>query len=329
MTKYLVSGYIGFDNFGDEAIAKALVEKILSGNFDDEYGIVSSDNEEKFITLISSNPEKTSSLYCVDSCKMLEFFKPLINSDVLISGGGSLLQDVTSKKSLFYYLGIIYLGIILRKKVVIFSQGIGPINSTIGKFLTKFALKNCYKISVRDEKSLNLLNNWHINASLVKDPILEIDLPNKQQKGIVGIQLRRFPTLSDKFLTSLADEIVKNFSDKRIEIYSFQDSIDLSVCEDFKRLLNKKGLVNVEVYRNLSINEVFDKISMLEYLIAMRFHANVVGIKAGVKTLAIDYDIKVKKLAEEFHLPLLELTEYDFSKQFDELIKQGITPANI
>ena len=329
MTKYLVSGYIGFDNFGDEAIAKALVDKIRLGNFDSEYKIVSNDKDERSITLISSNPKKTSSLYGVDSCKMLEFFKPLINSDVLISGGGSLLQDVTSKKSLFYYLGIIYLGIILRKKVVIFSQGIGPINSIVGKFLTKFALKNCYKISVRDNKSLKLLNCWGIDASLVKDPILEIDLPNKQQKGIVGIQLRRFPTLSDKFLNSLAGEIVKRFSDKRIEIYSFQDSIDLSVCEDFKRLLNKKGLVNVEIFGNLSINDVFDKISTLEYLVAMRFHANVVGIKSGVKTLAINYDIKVKKLAEEFNLPLIELTDYDFSKQFDNLINQDKAQVNI
>ncbi len=329
MTKYLVSGYIGFDNFGDEAIAKALVDKIRSGVFDNEYEIVLSGKDERFITLISSNPEKTSSLYGVDSCKMLEFFKPLINSDVLISGGGSLLQDVTSKKSLFYYLGIIYLGIILRKKVVIFSQGIGPINSTVGKFLTKLALKNCYKISVRDDKSLKLLNGWGIDANLVKDPILEIDLPKKQQKGIVGIQLRRFPTLSDKFLSALANEIVKNFSDKKIQIFSFQDSLDLSVCEDFKRILNKKGLVNVEVFGNLSINDVFNKISTLEYLVAMRFHANVVGVKSGVKTLAINYDIKVKKLAEEFNLPSIELTDYDFSKQFDNLIKQDKPQVNI
>lgn len=329
MTKYVVSGYIGFDNFGDEAIAKALVDKISSGNFDSEYELVSKNDEKRSITLISSNPQKTASLYGVDSCEMLKFFKSLINSDVLISGGGSLLQDVTSKKSLFYYLGIIYLGIILRKKVIIFSQGIGPVNSKLGKFLTKLALKNCYKISVRDEKSLRLLNGWGINARLVKDPILEIDLPNKHQKGVVGIQLRRFPTVSDKFLNSLADEIVKRFSDKRIEIYSFQDSIDLSVCEDFKRLLNKKGLVNVEVFAKLSINDVFDKISMLEYLVAMRFHANVVGIKAGVKTLAINYDIKVKKIAEEFNLPLIELTDYDFSEQFDNLIKQDMTQINI
>lgn len=45
MTKYIVSGYIGFDNFGDEAIAKVLVDRLKH------------EGAEK-ITLISSNPEK-------------------------------------------------------------------------------------------------------------------------------------------------------------------------------------------------------------------------------------------------------------------------------
>ena len=57
----------------------------------------------------------------------------------------------------------------------------------------------------------------------------------------------------------------------------------------------------------------------MEYLIAMRFHANVVGIKAGVKTLAINYDPKVEKLALEYNLPLINLDDEDFSKQFDRL----------
>ena len=45
MTKYVVSGYIGFDNFGDEAIAHVLVDKLKS-------------KDAEKITLISSNPEK-------------------------------------------------------------------------------------------------------------------------------------------------------------------------------------------------------------------------------------------------------------------------------
>ena len=98
MTKYIVSGYIGFDNFGDEAIAKVLVDRLKH------------EGAEK-ITLISSNPEKTAKLYGVDSCPMLKFFDSIKHSDVLVSGGGSLLQDVTSFKSLLYYLGVIYCNI--------------------------------------------------------------------------------------------------------------------------------------------------------------------------------------------------------------------------
>ena len=299
MTKYIVSGYIGFDNFGDEAIAHVLVESLKKKG------------AEK-ITLISSNPEKTKQIHEVNSCPMLGFFESLKEADILISGGGSLLQDVTSLKSLIYYLVIIYLALFMRKKVIIFSQGIGPLRSKIGKFLTKFALKHCSEISVRDKKSQELLAGWGIVSKLVQDPIFDLDLPVKRNKGTVGIQLRNYPTLKEEFLKALADVIAQKFCDKKIEIFSFQDSIDLDVCEHFMRMLQKNGIKNVEVLSNLSINNVFEKISELEYMIAMRFHASVVAIKCEVKTIAINYDIKVKKLADEYNIPIIELNQREF-----------------
>ncbi len=301
MTKYIVSGYIGFDNFGDEAIAHVLVERLRKSG------------AEK-IVLISSNPEKTKLIHGVDSTPMLGFFKELKEANILISGGGSLLQDVTSLKSLIYYLGVIYLALFFRKKVEIFSQGIGPINSKIGKFLTKNALKHCYKISVRDKKSQELLKNWNIDSTLVKDPIFDLDLPVKNKKGTVGIQLRDYPTVTEEFLKGLANAVSKRFPDKKIEMFSLQDSIDLEICERFKRMLEKNGIKEVKVLSNLSINDVFERISDLEYMIAMRFHANVAAIKCGVKTAAINYDIKVKKLSEEYNLPLIELNQKKFSE---------------
>ena len=154
MTKVVLSGYYGFDNFGDEAIAHVLSKKLKAAG------------AEK-ITFISSNPQKTSKLHDVESCGMFEFIPALIKSDVLISGGGSLLQDVTSLKSLIYYLLVIYTAIIFGKKVEIFAQGIGPINSKIGQILTKFALINAEKITVRDKKSQEILQNWNIGSELV------------------------------------------------------------------------------------------------------------------------------------------------------------------
>ena len=307
MTKYVVSGYIGFDNFGDEAIAHVLAEKLKK------------EGAEK-VTFISSNPEKTKLIHGVDSCGMLKFFKPIKETDILISGGGSLLQDVTSFKSLLYYLIVIFTALFLGKKVEIFAQGIGPIKSFWGRILTKMALKLASKITVRDTKSQELLNSWNIQSELVQDPIFSIEICPKNQKGIVGIQLRNFEGVDSKFLEKLANEVKTNFSDKKIEILSLQDSIDLKVCERFKEILEQKGLNSV-VYNNLSINEVLEKISDLEYLISMRFHANVVGIKAGVKTLAICYDPKVEKLADEYKLPCINLSDNDFSNEFKKLFK--------
>lgn len=312
MTKYVVSGYIGFDNFGDEAIARVLTDRLKK------------EGAEK-ITLISSNPEKTAKIHEVNSCGMLDFFKSIKEADVLISGGGSLLQDVTSLKSLIYYLGVILTALILGKDVEIFSQGIGPISSKVGQVLTRMALLRAKKISVRDKKSQELLKSWGIESELVEDPIFSLELPKKNKKGTVGIQLRNFPTLTEGFLTSLADEIIKRFSDKKLEIISLQDSVDLDVCENFARILRKRGWENdVEVISGLSINDVFDKISDLEYMVGMRFHANVVAIKSGVKTLAIDYDIKIKKLADEYKLPIIELNQRDFVKEFEELVSDKI-----
>ena len=164
------------------------------------------------------------------------------------------------------------------------------------------------------------MNSWGIDAELVKDPIFSLELPVKNLKGTVGIQLRNYPSLSDGFLNALADEVIKRFPDKKIQIFSFQDSIDLDVCEKFARILAKKDWVkDVEVLSGLSVNDVFDKISELEYMIGMRFHANVAAIISGVKTLAINYDIKVKKLADEYDLPVIELCQREFTKEFDKL----------
>ena len=304
--RYVVSGYIGFDNFGDEAIAHVLAQKLKN------------DGAEK-VTMISSSPEKTSKLHEVDSCSMLNFIPSLIKSDVLVSGGGSLLQDVTSLKSLIYYLIVIYSALFLRKKVWIYAQGIGPIKSKIGQILTRFGLKRAEKISVRDKKSQELLKSWGIESELVKDPIFEIELPQKNVKGTVGVQLRSFNGINDNFLEKLADEIAKRFYDKKVEVISLQDSIDKEICEEFAEKLKSKGLDRIEVLKELSLSDVFETISNLEYLVAMRFHANVVGIKSGVKTLAINYDPKVEKLALEYNLPYINLDSNDFSEQFEKL----------
>lgn len=309
--KILISGYYGFDNFGDEAILGVLTDKLrdLKTN----------------TVVLSKNPQKTSFMYKVDSVysfNLYKVFQEIKKCDILITGGGSLLQDVTSLKSLFYYLFIINTAIFLNKKVIIFAQGIGPLNSFLGKLLTKFALRKCTLVTVRDEKSLFLLRGWGgIDAELVCDPLFDISLTSSMPSNIVGIQLRDFKTLKESLLIKLAEQINLHFADKLIEIYSFQDALDLVVCKRFEAILKSLNpKIQTKLIYNQTSKEILDKISKLDYMIAMRFHANLIALKYGIKTLAICYDEKVEKLAKEANIPFVSmLVNEDYDEAFNAL----------
>lgn len=308
--KIVISGYYGFDNFGDETILSVLVQKLKEFT--------------PFITVLSSHPEKTKQLYKVGS---IFFFCPCIfifniaKCDILISGGGSLLQDATSIKSLLYYLWVINIALFFRKKVIIFAQGIGPINNKFGAFLTKKTLQKCTLVTVRDRKSRMILTKWGINVDLVCDPLFDLPLIESTPTNKVGVQLRSFKTLTDELLRKLAKQVNKDFPDREIEIFSFQDHLDLAVCQKFEKMLKEINPdIKTSLVFNQSSNGMLKKISELEYMIAMRFHAVLVALKYGIKTFAISYDIKVEKLAEDAQIPCVSMaaTE-DYESLFAQL----------
>lgn len=117
MSRLVISGYYGFGNAGDEAMLAAILEAILE--------VV----PEADITVISGNPRHTAEKHGVKAVGRFDvtgIFNAIKRCDLLISGGGSLLQDVTSNRSLYYYLSIISLANMLGKKVMLYAQGMGP-----------------------------------------------------------------------------------------------------------------------------------------------------------------------------------------------------------
>lgn len=298
MVKAAISGYYGFKNFGDEAILAVLVNHLKK-------------LENVDITVFSSDTDFTSKTYSVNSVKRFDLknvIKTVKEADILVSGGGSLLQDVTSFKSLVYYSLIIALGLLFNKKVIIFAQGIGPLNSKPAQFIVKNLLKHCSLVTVRDENSLNLLKKWKINANLVCDPIYSLDIASQTASETVGIQLREFKTMNYNLLHKLALLIITKFSDKKIEIFSLQEAQDLELCKRFEQILHT---FNPDIKTEIVCDDIINKISKLEYLIAMRFHAVLTALKSGVKTCAVNYDIKVEKLANEAGIPLISMDAHE------------------
>ena len=110
MKRILISGYYGFNNAGDEAILRLMIDNLRARC------------PEAGLTILSHNPEDTARRYGVRSVNRMNPFlilREILHCDLLISGGGSLLQDATSQRSLLYYLSILNLAQALHKKTFI------------------------------------------------------------------------------------------------------------------------------------------------------------------------------------------------------------------
>lgn len=144
MLRVAVSGYYGFNNTGDEAILLAMVSTLraLAQNVE--------------ITVFSKSPRETCRTYGVKAVNRWNPFAvawALLRSDLLLSGGGGLLQDVTGVRSIIYYLAVVMLARLLGKPVVYYAQGVGPVRSRVGRWLTRIVSNRVDLITVRDQAS--------------------------------------------------------------------------------------------------------------------------------------------------------------------------------
>ena len=160
--KIVISGYYGFDNLGDEAILYSIINLLQ-------------ENRSKIeITVLSQSPAVTSQRYGVQSVQrtnLTAIIKLLKKSDVFLSGGGSLLQDVSSFRSVFYYLALVFLADILGNKTIFYAQGIGPLNKDISRMLLKLIGNRTDLITVRDPNSVKLLEEIGIRPKLITETV--------------------------------------------------------------------------------------------------------------------------------------------------------------
>lgn len=308
--KVLISGYIGFSNFGDDALLSVLVKKLKQS--------------ECAITALSSNPEYTKKIFGIESSyykNVFSIIREVLKCDVLISGGGNLIQNETSNNSLYYYLFIILLAKLCFKKVALYSQGIGPIDGSFQKFISKLILKMADIITVRDIYSQRILNKWKIKSKFTYDAVWNLKLPKYEPKNIVGIQVRNYNNLNKDFDNRLAKYVDMFFSDYEIKIFSFENKNDSSRCYSLLSAIKSRNhniKVSVIPYKNLE--QVINEFQHLKYLIAMRLHANILGLKYGIKVLPVSYSVKVRNLAYEFNIPFAEaVEEIDFHALLSDL----------
>jgi polysaccharide pyruvyl transferase CsaB len=326
IVKIMISGYYGFNNFGDEAILKSMVRAF----------------KEKIpqikILVLSQNPLKTSQTYqvkAINRLHLISILNCLRDTNLFISGGGGLLQDSTGKGwSILYYLGLILGAKIIRVPVMIYAQGIGPIRQPVNKKLMRWILNKVDLITVRDNFSKELLENLgvvkpsiyvnsdpsfllnkkDINCILNNYPHIQ-ELMNSDNRPIIGVSVRKYKgNRSDLkiMFAQLADYLIEKYKVKIVFLpFKFDD--DVQVSEEILSLMkNQADILKIK----LEPEELISILSKFSLMIGVRLHSIIFSSMANLPFIAFKYDPKVKNFVAELGLSelLLELDNVSLEK---------------
>jgi polysaccharide pyruvyl transferase CsaB len=296
----VVCGYYGKGNGGDEALLVSLLEMLP---------------EKVKPIVLSGNPAQTQKRYEVESCHRSSTFpllKALNKSDVFIWGGGSLMQDVTSRTSPIYYAGLMALAQQRGLKTIAWAQGIGPLKYSFTRWMTKQVLLGCTAISVRDHASARILADWKLSPLVAPDPVWA--LSKKPVQGLwnlpaprVAVSLRSHPQLTPQRLEILTKALIdfQKATDIFILLVPFQAAQDLAIARSLATRLGENGqIISLEDPRELK--GLFRGVEMV---IGMRFHSLVMAAAEECRCFGLSYDPKVSQLMAEFDFPGWELTQ--------------------
>ncbi len=297
--KAVLCGYYGMGNAGDEALLVSLLQMLP---------------KTVLPIVLSGNPQETKKQYRVASCDRKSTFtllNALNQSDVFIWGGGSLMQDATSIASPIYYAGLMALAQQRGLKTIAWAQGIGPLNKSLTRWLTKQTLLGCDAISVRDTASAQLLDSWQIESVIAPDPVwaLQSTTPTKLEpidRDCVAVVLRSHPLLTKARLNTivLALQDFQTKTQAQILLIPFQPDRDTAIAKTIKSQLDRDSTI-ISLDDPQELKGLFKQVKMT---IGMRLHSLIMAAAEGSNCFALSYDPKVTRLMNETNIPGYELT---------------------
>lgn len=286
-------GYYGFGNLGDEAILLSIVKELKS-----RY-------PQATPMVLYPEGESLPGVKTISRKRFFALLKALIQCNILLGGGGSLLQDVTSKKSLLYYLGLMSLALLFKKKVIIVGQGIGPIQSGWGNFLTSRILNHVSFIGLRDATSLNYLHRINVNKrrlhlgadlSLLLSPVKREEaqrlLENEGFQGKRGLALSLRPWQNEEYYELLIPYIEAfSFEHDLVPVFfPFYPREDLPLAE--KLVGHLRDFIIIE--GTYTPEEMLGMIKEMELLVGVRLHSLIFAAHVLIPFVGISYDPKIQ-----------------------------------
>lgn len=300
-----VSGYYGCGNAGDEAVLAG-----IAGAFRRRAG------DRVALTVLSQNPEETTRLHGLHAVQRMHLptvRRTLQQCDLLLSGGGSLLQDTTSLRSLLYYLFIAQMALQQGVPVMFYAQGIGPLHRKISRLLVSRIANRTACITVRDEASARLLKEIGVKRPPIEvtaDPAFalnpaspeivdacyaEVNLP--VGTPTVGVALRPWGEASSAPLdvyARLLTELQKQ-TGMRVVLLPMQLPGDAAFSEKVAQQTGDPTAFPI-LRHSGSPETLLGVVARMQAVVAMRLHTLIFAARAAVPPFALAYDPKVTHL---------------------------------
>ena len=317
--KVVICGNYGATNLGDEAI----LDGILS--------IIANVDPTAVITVLSANPEETSTRHNVKSEYLLpcgprslirgilgghigRTFKGIQECDAFILGGGGLLGDEKMMAMVIWPLQAAFASL-LRKPIFCLGQSVGPLRTFFGRMMAGNVFKKALSATVRDSKSQQLLHSLGVSMpTVLADPAFCVHVSgplDSKRENLVFLSLRGWRIKESvamyKYIAQLIVWIWSEYGLKTILVpFSEHPENDTSVLNNILVQVEKPEAAEVLEYSG-DYRKVIQLMSRCKAVIGMRLHSLIFATMTQTPFMALSYSEKVRNLTTD-----LEMDRYTF-----------------
>lgn len=306
--RVVMSGYYGFANAGDDAILQSIHQSILSAS------------DQVSVTALSNDPEQTRRAYGINAVSRLRLgaiWRELRRCDALLSGGGSLLQDRTSTRSILYYLSITWAANLLRKPVMLYANGIGPVDKPANRRRVRRAVERAALVTLRDQSSAQELRDMGVRRPdlyVTADPVFRLDPVDAERSWellasaglargtrFVTVSVRQWPHTGSfsQELAGLCDHIRRTYG-LEVLFLLMQPARDREASQAVRERMEEPSYM---LEAACTPRELMGVLGQGQLCLAMRLHTLIFAARMAVPTLGLVYDPKVDSYLRELELP--------------------------
>ena len=330
----VICGAYGRGNAGDDAILEAILQEMRAIDPDMP------------VTVISKDPRATRLRYRVRAAGRVDFpgwLGAMRRARLYINGGGSLIQDVTSRRSLWFYLMNIRAARLAGCSVQMYGCGIGPVTRENHRKLAAGVLnRNVDVITLREPDSLEELKSMGVDRPeirLTADPALTLAPAAEEKTDSVLLRagipprgrylcfaLRPWPGFQEK--ARLFGEAAR-YGWERYGLTpvfaAVEKGQDPLAAQEAAREL--EGVPHYFLDDAGTAGTMIGALSRMEAVVSMRLHALIFAAGQGIPLAGVVYDPKVsaflRYIGQENFTPLEDLSLEDLKSMIDRASAQA------